>query len=486
MNQHDELINMTRKVLVVGSNRSIKHEKGSKSLQIFAAMAASICVMAAGTVMAWTTPLLLMLEEDPVSKNNPLGRPLTKTETSWLVSLPNVGTLCSCFFPGYIADKWGRKTVLLSTVIPSLLSWTLLATGKSIQVWYAARFISGLSVSVPFALLSMYCGEIAEPAIRGILGSFFEIFITAGPVWAFSIGPFVSYTNYCIICAALPVIFFILFFSMPESPYYLAAKGRKEDVIKVLARLRGKSREAVEKEADEIEATVQEIYSKETNLMDLIRVKANFKALVLTCLLITFQQLSGIVVVLFYSEIIFESAGEFSLSTSTQTILVSLVQCSGSCFNPLVVDRLGRRILLVISSAGAAICLGLLGLFFYLKDAAKSDISNFGWLPIFSMLAYMASYSVGLGPLSWTIMGEMFSQEIKAKASSIFVFICTIFIFIISRYFVNVAEAFGSYTAFWIFAVCCLVCILFTIFFLPETKGKTFPQIQAELNGRRR
>ncbi|CAD6231439.1 GSCOCG00001408001-RA-CDS [Cotesia congregata] len=446
----------------------------------------NLCVMGGGAIMVWSSPILLMLQSDPVEEDNPLDRPITDEEASWIGALSPMGTLVGCLFPGYLAEKLGRRTTLLSSIIPMAISWGLVFTAKSIEALYAARFIGGLAIAIPFGVIPVYCGEIAEPSIRGILGSFFQIFITLGLLWAYSIGPFVSYTNYCIACAVLPIAFFISFYPMPESPYYLAAKSRKEDVIKVLMRLRGKKRAEVEKEATEIEATVQEIYSKETNLMDLIRVKANFKALVLTCLLITFQQLSGIVVVLFYSEVIFESAGKFSLSTSTQTILVSLVQCSGSCFNPLVVDRVGRRILLVISSAGAAICLGILGMFFYLKDAAKSDVSNLGWLPIFSMLAYMVSFSIGLGPVTWIITGEIFSQEIKAKASTIFVFICFVFTFLITRYFVNVASAFGSYTAFWIFAVCCLVCILFTIFILPETKGKTFTQIQAELNGKNR
>ncbi|XP_044593926.1 facilitated trehalose transporter Tret1-like [Cotesia glomerata] len=476
----------SRKVSCISGNTAKNNEKGSKTLQLFAAMAANICVMASGISMGWQTPLLLMLQEDPVNEDNPIGRPITEEEASWIVSLPYIGTWVSCFVPGYLSDRFGRRTVLLASVVPSLLSWALVGLGTSIEVLYAARFISGLSISISFALLPIYCGEIAEPEIRGILGSFFEIFINAGPVFAFSIGPYVSYTNYCIACAASPALFFILFFGMPESPYYFAAKGRKEELIKVLERLRGKSREAVEKEADEIEIAVQESFRNKATVMDLFRNKVNFKVLVLTSILFIFQQLSGITVVLFYSEIIFASAGEFSLSTSVQTILVGVFQFLGTCFNPLVIDRLGRRILLIVSSAGSAICLGLLGLFFYLKDAAKSDVSNLGWLPIFSMLAFMVSYSIGLGPVSWTIIGEIYSQEIKAKASTIFVFICCALLFTTSKYFTNVASAFGLYTAFWIFAVCSLLCILFIIFFLPETKGKSLQQIQDELSGKKR
>lgn len=143
----------------------------------------------------------------------------------------------------------------MSSIIPSILGWILIATGETVEIFYVARFIFGVSLSISFTVLPMYCGEIAETSIRGILGSFLQLFITIGLLWAYSIGPYVSYTTFWITCGALPIAFFVFFFTMPESPYYLAAKGRKEEVISVLARLRGKSKDAVRIEADEIEVS---------------------------------------------------------------------------------------------------------------------------------------------------------------------------------------------------------------------------------------
>ncbi|XP_057340466.1 facilitated trehalose transporter Tret1-like isoform X1 [Microplitis mediator] len=444
----------------------------------------NICIMAGGAAMAWSNPILLMLGEDPVNEENPLGRPISEEEAAWIGSLAAVGTLIICLFPGYLAEKWGRRATLLSSVVPYLLGWIILATGKSIEALYVARFVSGLGIAVAFAILPMYCGEIAETSIRGILGSLFQIFITLGQLWAYCIGPYVSYTHYWIACAVLPIAFFVLFLPMPESPHYLAAKGRTEEVIKVLARLRGKSEDAVRYEANEIEAAVRENLNRKATIMDLFKVKANLKALFITCALVTFQQMSGIVVVLLYSELIFASAGNVGISSSLETIIVGLVQLFGSCVNPLVVDRLGRRILLIISGTGSALSLGAIGLFFYLKDAAKSDVSGIGWLPLTSMIIYMSTYSVGLGPLPWTIMGEMFSPEIKTKASGITVFICCFLAFVVSKYFISVAVSFGQFTAFWFFGVFCILSVLFTVFILPETKGKSLQEIQNELAGK--
>ncbi|CAD6231436.1 GSCOCG00001406001-RA-CDS, partial [Cotesia congregata] len=463
-----------------------KTSKGSKCLQFTAAIAANLCVMAAGSLMAWSSPVLLMLQNETVSEENPLGRPITTEETSWIGSILLLGSIAGNLFTGYLSDRLGRRTTLLCSIIPSAVSWVLIFTGKSIEFLYAARFIGGLAAAIPFGVIPVYCGEIAETSIRGILGSFFQLFITLGLLWAYSIGPFISYTNYCIACAVLPIAFFISFYPMPESPYYLAAKSRKEDVIKVLIRLRGKKRAEVETEANEIEVMIEFLLLiiKQATILDLFKVKANLKALIATCALIFFQQMSGITVVLLYSELIFSSAGEFGLSSSVQTIIVGLVQFLGSCVNPLAVDRLGRKILLIISSSGAGLSLGILGLFFYLKDAAGTQVSHVGWLPVFSLVTYMATYGIGLGPLPWTIMGEMFSQEVKSKASTIVVFTNAFLAFIVSKYFIGFAVTYGQYTAFWFSGIICILCILFTVFYLPETKGRSLQEIQNNLNGK--
>ncbi|XP_034952225.1 uncharacterized protein [Chelonus insularis] len=459
------------------------HEKGSQLLQFVAAIAANLSIVAGGSMLGWTSPTLFKLEKSPVVEDNPLGVSISKDESSWVGSLVSVGALIGSFLAAYLAEKFGRRVTLLSSVIPFLISWILIASATVIEVLYAARLIAGLSIAFPFTVLPMYCGEIAEPSIRGILGSFLQLFITVGLLYAYAIGPYVSYTVFWITCAALPIAFFVCFFKMPESPYFLAAQGRKSEVIDVLAKLRGKSTSAVKDEADEIQAVVEEAFSKEASFTDLFTVKTNFKALVFTCALVTFQQTTGINVVLFYSETIFASAGNSGINSSLETIIVGLVQLGASCITPLVVDRLGRRLLLIASGVGTTLSLGTLGLFFYLKDEAKTDVSSIGWLPIVSLMVFIATYSIGWGPLPWTVMGEMFASEVKTKASGITVFVCWTLAFLITKYFSAVTSTFGDFAAYWLFAVLCILSVLFTLFILPETKGKTLQEIQSELSG---
>lgn len=126
---------------------------------------------------------------------------------------------------------------------------------------------------------------------------------------------------------------------------------------------------------------------------------------------------------------------------------------------------------------------GTLGLYFYLKNVVEQDMASLSWLPVASLVVYIAAYSVGWGPLAWAVMGELFASDVKSKASSITVIFCWVIAFCITKFFSNIEQALGTYTAFWIFAVFCVVSVLFVFFLLPETKGKSLQQIQDELRG---
>ncbi|XP_012287765.1 facilitated trehalose transporter Tret1 [Orussus abietinus] len=457
-------------------------EKGSKLLQFIAAATGNMCVVAGGAMMGWTSPILPKLVSSEVAADNPFGRPISDEEASWIGSLVPLGTVFGAIIAGYLAERLGRKKTLLLCTLPYTIGWILVGTATNIPQLYVARLISGIALAVPFTVLPMYVGEIAETSIRGVLGSFLQLFITIGFLFSYAIGPYVSYVVLCYSCATIPLIFFLCFLPMPESPYYLLSKGRKEDALQNLARLRGKTVQGVQKEADEMQAIVEEAFRNEASMADLFTVKANFKALLFTCALVAFQQFSGIDVMLFYTEEIFISAHS-TIPSSISTIVIGVVQVAASVVTPFVVDRLGRRILLVFSGVGETITLGALGLFFYLMEVSKMDTSSISWLPIGCLMVFISTYSVGWGPLPWAVMGEMFASDVKSKASSITVCICWFIAFIITKFFSNVKVAFGSHTAFWIFGVCAALSVVFTIFLLPETKGKTLQQIQNELSG---
>lgn len=124
-------------------------------------------------------------------------------------------------------------------------------------------------------------------------------------------------------------------------------------------------------------------------------------------------------------------------------------------------------------------------MYFYLKDVQHADdvVKQISWLPLVALIIFIATYCVGWGPLPWTVMGEMFDSNVKAKASGITVSVCWFLAFLITKFSSNLENAFGQYVLFWTFGGFCILSILFTVLLLPETKGKTLQQIQDELNG---
>ncbi|XP_012234489.1 solute carrier family 2, facilitated glucose transporter member 8 [Linepithema humile] len=456
-------------------------EKGSKLVQFLAAAAANLSILATGAMLGWTSPMLPLLE----STGGPLESPISSEQSSWIGSLVPLGTIGGSFIGGFLGERWGRKPTLLSCLLPYLIGWILIGTAGHVAQLYVARLILGVALGFAFTIVPMYCGEIAETSIRGALGSFLQLFITIGLLYAYAIGPFVTYTVFWIVCAILPIIFFACFIMMPESPYFLLIKGRKNEAITSLAKLRSKSELAVQKEADEIQEQIDELFKEEVKFSDLFTVKANFKALLFTCALASFQQFTGINVVLFYMQNIFIAA-ESSVPTEQAPIIIGAVQMLASGATPIVVDWLGRRVLLVFSGIGTTLSLCALGLYFYLKDVQHADdvVAQISWLPVVALVIFIATYSVGWGPLPWAVMGEMFSSNVKAKASGITVSICWFLAFLITKFSSNMDEAIGQYATFWMFAGFCVLSIIFTVLILPETKGKSLQQIQAELNGK--
>ncbi|XP_077261612.1 solute carrier family 2, facilitated glucose transporter member 8-like isoform X1 [Temnothorax americanus] len=456
-------------------------EKGSKLPQFLAAVAASLSLLASGAAQGWPSPVIPKLGKD----GGPLGSPISSEQSSWIVSLMPIGATIGSFGAGYLGDRWGRKRALLSSLVPFIIGWTLVITAGHVAQLCVARFILGLALSITFTIVPMYCGEIAEISVRGALGSFLQLLNTIGFLYSYAIGPFVSYVVFCILCAILPVIFFVCFMMMPESPYFLLSQDRRGEAIESLAKLRSKSKAAVVEETDEIQVILDEAFKNQVRISDLFRVKANFKALIYTCIMASFQQLVGINFVLFYMQNIFIAAGGL-VSSEIAAIIVGVVQVVASMVTPVVVDRSGRKILLILSGIGVTISSFALGLYFYLKEVQHADdvIEQISWLPIVALIIYIATYSVGWGSVPWAMMGEMFASNVKAKASSITVFFSKLFLFITTKFPVNLEEALnGKYAIFWMFGGFCILSIFFTVLLLPETKGKTLQQIQDKLNG---
>lgn len=327
----------------------------------------------------------------------------------------------------------------------------------------------------------MYIGEIAETSIRGALGSFFQLFLTIGILFTYVIGAVTDWKTLSIISAVIPILFGLIFFFMPETPQYLLKKNKLKEAENSLRWLRGPNYD-ISAEIESMQQDVENAAKNKASLKDLVVNKANRNALICSLGLMFFQQVSGINAVIFYTNFIFESAGS-TLKPSIATIIVGIVQTIFTVVSSMLIEKAGRRILLLQSCICMGLCLTVLGVFFRLR-IAEYDVSNIGWLPLASMVIFIITFSMGFGPIPWMMMGELFSAECKGVASGLAVMVNWILVFIITKIFPTMIANIGSDFTFWVFALFMLLAVFFVYFVVPETKGKTNAQIQAELAGK--
>lgn len=219
--------------------------------------------------------------------------------------------------------------------------------------------------------------------------------------------------------------------------------------------------------------------------MELVSSPGNRHALYILVLLKVIQQFSGHMAIVAYSTEIFSHSGS-SLSPENAVIVLGVAQLLAGIVAACLVDRLGRKILMLISGTLASVALFLVGRFFYLKYESHTDISSITWLPICGIILYEIMVALGVGTLPYVLLGELFSTNVKATAVAIGIIIGATFAFIVSLGFHALNDVSGIHTTFWVFAVCCFTGTILFYYITPETKGKTLEEIQAILNPKRK
>ncbi|XP_046483699.1 facilitated trehalose transporter Tret1 [Neodiprion pinetum] len=451
------------------SGRPVQQDT-KKLWQYSAAISACLLALATGSVLAWTSPALPQLKD-------PNGWLFVNTEQgSWIGSILSIGAIIGAVPAGTLADKIGRKKTILATAVPYLLSWIIIIFARSVALLCLARTLAGISVGLTCVVVPIYIAEFAEPSIRGVLGSIFQLFLSAGILFGFIFGTFLNYTWFAVICAQIEVVFLATYIWMPESPQWLMGQGRKSEALRALSVFRGPKYD-VNEELASIQKCVEEAALRKSSMLDLVKTRGARTALFAGLGMLAYQQLTGINAVIFYTEEIFAAAGS-SLDADVASIIVAFVQTFMACVAAVIVDRVGRRVLLIVSSSTLALCLFLLGLYF------KLDLNGIGWLPFVSLTTFMIAFSLGYGPIPWMMMGELFPPETKGTASVLAVMVNWSTSFLVTKFFSPLKATFGEGITFWIFTVLMVSATIFGYFIVPETRGKSLQQIQDELNGK--
>ncbi|KAI5635732.1 sugar transporter domain-containing protein [Phthorimaea operculella] len=435
------------------------------------ALSATLITATAGTCYGWPSPTLELLKRD----DSPIK--IGDDEGSWITSIM---ILCSAITPipsAYLADRFGRKSTLLLGALPFIIGWILIIVANSSAYLWVSRMFSGLGYGIVYTVAPMYTGEIASNEVRGALSTIITAMNKVGILAQYCIGPYVSMRVLAAINLILPISFVVIFIFLPESPYYYLKFERSERAERSLRNLRSGD---IRTELKNIEINVQEDMKNRGSWSDLYTEATNRKALFMTLGIFTIQQLCGSAAVVAYAQNIF-SQSESNLEAHHQSMILGLVQVATCVLSVLLVDRVGRKPLLLLSALGVGLMNGAVGTYQYFYIYHKDKVEIINWLPMAALLIYIVCYAIGLSTVPYVIIGEMFPTNVKLYASCIAHIYTGIFMFAVQKLFQVVKYHWGIYTVFWGFSAFSLLGLVFILVVLPETKGKSFAGIQQGL-----
>ncbi|HTE22954.1 sugar porter family MFS transporter [Flavitalea sp.] len=389
------------------------------------------------------------------------------------ISSALIGTVVGALVAGKPTDKYGRKPILFIIAILFALSALGSAFSENVISFVIYRFIGGIGVGASSVVAPMYISEIAPARVRGRMTALFQFNVIFGILIAYISNYLLSNFGdsswrWMLGVMAIPsVLYFFLLFLVPESPRFLVKVGKIDQARKVFEKLKA---EDIGSEMDNISSSLvqkkEQLFSGRYN-----------KPISIAFLVAMFNQFSGINALLYYAPRIFELTGLSAADSMFQPVLIGITNGLFTILGLFIIDRVGRKKLLIVGSVGMSVCLGLVARSFYLEDFAGYEL-------LFFLVGYIMFFAFSTGAVIWVLISEVFPNNVRGQGQSLGSFTHWLFAAIITFLFPVVAGEykFGSGHAFAFFAIMMVVQAVVVWKYFPETKGKTLEELGIELS----
>jgi sugar porter (SP) family MFS transporter len=375
-------------------------------------------------------------------------------------------------FAGSLADKYGRKNLLYAAAILFLTSSLGTAFAPNIIFFQIFRFVGGLAVGIASVASPMYIAEISPAEKRGRMVSVNQLAITTGILVAFFTNYLLVHTGdnnwrWMLLVMAVPAILFLcMLFTVPKSPRWLISVGRFDEAKGVLNKIVGK--EKAEQEFNNIRQSLGKEEEKST-LKSILKSKYKY-VLIVGIFIAIFQQITGINTIMYYAPIIFDSLGFSMNSALFQTILIGSINLIFTIVSMFLIDKVGRKPLLLVGSGIMAVSLGILAFLI------KGQIGGY-WILVL-ILVYIASYAISLGPVTWVLVSEIFPNKYRGLGMSISTMFLWIAAFFVALTFPSILSGLGASNTFLLFMGICAASFLFYLLCIKETKNTKLEDIE--------
>jgi len=407
---------------------------------------------------------------------------LDPAQEGWAASCALIGCIIGVAIAGTLSDRLGRKKVLILSAVMFLVSALGTALPRTLEEFIIFRIIGGFGVGAASMTSPMYIAEISPARIRGRMVSVNQFAIVFGMLMVYFVNYFIAAQGseewnvqfgwrWMFGSEAIPaLLLLILLFLVPESPRWLTKQQRSDEALAILSRADGADHARHEL------AAIQDAIAHESGSIAQLLKPGMRIVLIIGVVLAVLQQVTGINVFLYYAPEIFKKLGTGSHIALLQTIVVGAVNLLFTIIAIWTVDRLGRKPLMIIGSAGMGIALMAMGLAVYYQ---KTEL----WALIF-ILGYIACFALSVGPVTWVILSEIFPTKIRGRAMAIATVCLWAANYVVSQTFPMMnknewlVDKFHHAFPFWIYGLFCVVLVVFVCLFVPETKGISLEQIE--------
>ncbi|CAH1380125.1 facilitated trehalose transporter Tret1-like isoform X2 [Tenebrio molitor] len=439
-----------------------EHGAGRTALAAFCAHSVSISI---GICQGYSAILIPQL-------NSSYGIHVDSEESSWLASLGAITNPIGSILSGVVAEYFGRKRSIQISSVPFILGWLCIGLADNIHLLYVGRLVTGVAAGMSSACYT-YVSEVSTPENRGIFQTLGPICASFGILLTYTLGYFLNWATVAFLSVVFSIFTLIAVEFLPESPAYLIKTGNNSQSFASYLWFRRNvavaQQEVLQHSSGEksVRRSTKEVYMS----------AATIKPFLILVTLFFLQELSGIYTILFYAVNFFEET-DLNMNNYVSSIMVGVIRFIMSIITAVLVNRFGRRVLCMSSSAGMTITMLVMVVFFKYYEVHTEETRIFPLLPLVCVIFNVMFSMVGMLPIPWILVGELFPLEVRSIMSGVVICIAQCFIFIFVKIYPDMISFLNFSGTLGTFLAASVVALVFCKYVLPETKNKSLQEIE--------